>query len=229
LNSQGGIRQYYEEQYKERPGRRTGGSLKRVHSNLRGMHIKRGDRVIDIGCGLGTTGSYLADRGAIPFGIDISYGAARATFQSGGYAATSQANAECLPFADLSFDGAAFMGTLEHFIDPAEALREANRVLKPGAKICFVVPNSSFFLFKFFGGTGQPHEIPRTCKGWRQLFEREGLRVETVYRDVGPGVFDGGSLLRGALRRFVLFFSNLLPIHYTYQFVFICHSLPAGI
>ena len=227
MKSQDVIRQYYEEQYRERSRRRIGGSLKRVHSNLRGMHIERGDRIIDIGCGLGTTGLYLAGLGAIAFGIDISFEAARTTFQSGGYAATLQANAEFLPFADLSFDGATLLGTLEHFIDPAKALREANRVLKPGAQVCFVVPNGNFLLFRLFGGTGQPHEVPRTYEGWRELFEREGLRVETVYQDIGPGVFDGGSLLRGVLREFVLFFSSSLPRHYTYQFVFICRSLPA--
>jgi cyclopropane fatty-acyl-phospholipid synthase-like methyltransferase len=115
-NSQDVIRQYYEEQYRERLGRRTRESLKRVHSNLRDMHIKCSDNVIDIGCGLGTVGLYLMERGAMTFGIDISFEAARAISQWGGYAAASQANAEILPFADLSFDGATFMGTLEHLL-----------------------------------------------------------------------------------------------------------------
>jgi SAM-dependent methyltransferase len=223
LKSQDVIRQYYEERYRERLRRGTGGSLRRVRSNLRGMHIKRGDSIIDVGCGLGTVGSYLMDRGAIAFGIDISFEAARATSLSKDYAAVIQANAESLPFADLSFDGATFMGTLEHFVDPVKALRAVNQVLKPGAQICFVVPNSEFFLFKFFGGTGQPHEVPRTYEGWGQLLEMEGLKSEEVYRDIGPGVFEGG-ILRGVPRKLVLLLSNLLPLRYTYQFVFICRK-----
>lgn len=187
------------------------------------MHIKRGDNIIDVGCGLGTVGSYLMDRGAIAFGIDISFEAVRATSLSKDYAAVIQANAESLPFADLSFDGATFMGTLEHFVDPFKALRAVNQVLKPGAQICFVVPNSEFFLFKFFGGTGQPHEVPRTYEGWGQLLEMEGLKIEEVYRDIGPGVFEGG-ILRGIPRRLVLLLFNLLPLRYTYQFVFICRK-----
>jgi hypothetical protein len=71
-----------------------------------------------------------------------------------------------------------------------------NRVLRPGAQACFVVPNSEFFLL---------------------------LKVERVYRDIGPGVFEGG-LLRGVLRKLVLLLFNLLPLHYTYQFVFICRK-----
>jgi SAM-dependent methyltransferase len=227
LKSQEGIRQYYEERYyREKLAGITGRSLRRVRSNLRGIHIERGARFIDVGCGLGTTGLYLARQGAISFGIDISLEAVRSTFQSRGYAAVLQANAEFLPFADLSFGGATFMGTLEHFIDPVKALHEVKRVLTPGTQICFVVPNSDFFLFKFLGGTGQLHEAPRTYEGWHQLFEKEGLRIEAVYRDIGPSVFEGG-IWRGVLRRLVLFAFNLLPIHYTYQFVFICRSLPA--
>jgi SAM-dependent methyltransferase len=169
---------------------------------------------------------YLAEQGATPVGIDISLEACRAAFESGGYLATSQANAELLPLVNRSSDAAVFMGTLEHFISPENALREAIRVLKPGAQLCFVVPNSSFLLFRLFGGTGQPHEVPRTCEGWRELFERAGLGIEMVYRDTGPGVFEGRKLLRGLMRRLLLSFSNLMPLRYTYQFVFICH-IPA--
>lgn len=226
LKPQDVIRQHYEEVYKGGLGRRIRGNLRRVHSNLRGMRIKPGDRFLDVGCGLGTTCLYLARRGAEVFGIDISFESARLTSRSERCGAVSQANAEFLPFADISFDGATFMGTLEHFIDPVKALCDANRVLKPGAQICFVVPNSDFFLFKFLGGTEQPYEVPRTYKGWWQLLEEGGLKTEMVYRDIGPSVFDGRLLLRGVLRKLVLFFSNLLPLRYTYQFVFICRSLP---
>jgi SAM-dependent methyltransferase len=226
LRPQEGIRLYYEEQYRGKL--RTGSGLKRVRSNLRGMDFADGDVVIDVGCGLGATGTYLADRGALAVGIDISFEAARATSQLGEYAAVVQANAESLPFAGPSFDGAVFLGTLEHFLDPARALREVTRVLKPGAHVCFVVPNSDFFLFRFLGGTGQPHESPRTYQEWRRLFEKEGFKIKAVYRDVGPSIFDSGSLVRGILRKFVLISANLLPLRYTYQFVFVFQSPSLG-
>ncbi len=225
-DTQDSLRHYYEEYYGRRGQSRTSRNLARVRSNLRGLRIAAGDRVLDIGCGSGTTGLYLAEQGATPVGFDISFEACRAAFESGGYLSTSQANAELLPLADLSADAAVFMGTLEHFIHPERALREAIRVLKPEAQLCFVVPNSNFVLFRLFGGTGQPHEVPRTCEDWHELFETAGLRIKMVYRDIGPGVLDGGRLLRGWMRRLVLFFSNLLPLRYTYQFVFIC-LLPA--
>lgn len=225
-DTQNSIRHYYEEHYERRRRSEASQNLRRVRSNLRGLRIAEGDRVLDIGCGLGTTGLYLAEQGATPVGIDISFEACRAAFESGGYLATSQANAELLPLVDLSSDAAVFMGTLEHFISPENALREAIRVLKPGAQLCFVVPNSNFLLFRLLGGTGQPHEVPRTREGWHELFEGAGLSIEMVYRDIGPGVFEGNRPLRGLMRRLVLSFSNLMPLRCAYQFVFVCH-IPA--
>lgn len=138
------------------------------------MNVKQGEYILDVGCGLGATGSYLAAQKAIPFGIDISFTTARASSYPNGYKAVLQASAETLPFADLSFDGATFMGTLEHFLDPIKALCEVSRTLKPQEEICFLVPNSNFFLFRFLGGTGQIHEEPTPYEGWCRLFEKTG-------------------------------------------------------
>jgi ubiquinone/menaquinone biosynthesis C-methylase UbiE len=47
-------------------------------------------------------------------------------------------NAERLPFGDASFDSAVMTWTLCSIADPAAALREIRRVLKPGAALFFV-------------------------------------------------------------------------------------------
>jgi SAM-dependent methyltransferase len=46
-----------------------------------------------------------------------------------------QGLAEYLPFADHWFDQVLFVTSLDHFIDPRPALREARRVVKPGGSI----------------------------------------------------------------------------------------------
>jgi ubiquinone/menaquinone biosynthesis C-methylase UbiE len=210
------IQQYYEEYHRARS---RGISLRRVQSNLREFEIQPGDRIIDVGCGLGTTGIYITNQGAKPYGLDLSLEAVRAS--STRYSAVLQADAAALPFCDASYDGATLMGTLEHFVAPDRALREVSRTLKKGAQICLVVPNAHFFLFRFFGGTGQPHEEARSYEEWHQLFETQGLVVQAVYRDIGPGISEGG-WLRGIVRKLALSLFNLLPLRQTYQFVFVC-------
>jgi ubiquinone/menaquinone biosynthesis C-methylase UbiE len=58
--------------------------------------------------------------------------------ESGREASVVQAPAEKLPFEDDSFDTAVFTLVLCTVPDPAAALAEAARVLKPGGKLLFV-------------------------------------------------------------------------------------------
>jgi ubiquinone/menaquinone biosynthesis C-methylase UbiE len=79
-----------------------------------------------------------------------------------------------IPAAGGSFDSALCTAVLEHLEDPAEALREAHRVLKPGAPAIYVTP-----LFWHL------HEEPRdfyryTSFGLRHLFETAGFDVEEI-------------------------------------------------
>ena len=173
---------------------------------------------MDVGCGFGGTSSHVLEAGGKAVGIDLSYGAARCAHKIG--VTSVQANSECLPFRNGSFDKALFMGTLEHFPNPKAALQEAGRTLKTGAKVCLVVPNSRFPLFRYLNGTGQIHETPRSFNEWKKLFAENGFHPESCYSDVGPGWLDRGIL--GIPKRLALAIVNLLPIEFTYQFVIIC-------
>jgi SAM-dependent methyltransferase len=210
------ISRYYDEYFKGTPDK---GSLKRVRNNLKGMEIRPGARFVDIGCGLGATGLYISAEGARAFGLDISSEAARRSL--GRYEAVFQASAEALPVADSSFDGATLMGTLEHFSDSEAALHEVARTVRAQGQVCLVVPNSRFFLFNSLDGTGQPIEATRTYEGWHKFLEAEGLDIDSVRRDTGPSVLEGG-ILRGVVRKIVLLLYSVLPIRHTYQFVFLC-------
>ena len=80
------------------------------------------------------------------------------------------------------------LGSLEHFIEPENALREMMRVAKPDARFLLLVPNAGFLPRKLglYGGTHQVkvREVVRSLHEWNALFERAGLIIETRWRDL---------------------------------------------
>ena len=89
--------------------------------------------------------AWAAHRGARAFGIDISEPTvmqARAAFtRDSGPLRAAAADVRALPFRDASFDAIYSMGTIEHFDETEQAVKEMARVLKPGGRAIIGVPN----------------------------------------------------------------------------------------
>ncbi|WP_405484641.1 bifunctional 2-polyprenyl-6-hydroxyphenol methylase/3-demethylubiquinol 3-O-methyltransferase UbiG [Nocardia sp. NBC_00511] len=100
-----------------------------------------GKKVLDVGCGGGFTTEYLDGRGAVVSGMDPSprlVAAAGAHAEATGKAITySVGRAEALPYEDHSFDVVTCVDVLEHVDNPALAVSEIARVLKPGGIFCY--------------------------------------------------------------------------------------------
>lgn len=80
-----------------------------------------------------------------------------------------------LPFAPASFDAAINVVTLEHIAEPAAAIAELARVLKPGAPLLIVAPHQ-------WEVHQAPHDYFRyTRYGLRYLLEHEGFFVDRVH------------------------------------------------
>jgi ubiquinone/menaquinone biosynthesis C-methylase UbiE len=96
----------------------------------------RGQRVLEVGVGLGADHQRFAEAGAVLTGIDLTERAIRSTgrrFDLFGLDSKLQvADAEQLPFEDASFDLVYSWGVMTHSPDTPAAIREAFRVLRPG-------------------------------------------------------------------------------------------------
>jgi SAM-dependent methyltransferase len=102
-----------------RPGRRGATSFGDLTAKV----------VADIGCGNGTYLRALSEAGAVALGLDLSAGMLRAV--PDGHSDLALADAQSLPLRTGCVDAAIAMHMLYHVPDPALAVREARRVLRP--------------------------------------------------------------------------------------------------
>src|SRR5437899_6789299 len=103
---------------------------------LMGFDQFAGQRLLEVGCGMGTDLLQFARGGAKVTGVDLTPRSIEISRrhllvydQCGDFAIT---DAERLPFADESFDVVYSNGVLHHTPDTAGAVREIHRVLTPG-------------------------------------------------------------------------------------------------
>ena len=100
---------------------------------LRQSGLRKGQRVLDIGCGAGLFCRSAANKGAVVAGIDVAGAMIDMARSRTGSADFHVADMQALPFADGSFDLVAGFNSFQFAADPADALREVRRVMKPRA------------------------------------------------------------------------------------------------
>jgi SAM-dependent methyltransferase len=103
--------------------------------------VPPGSVVADVGCGNGVYLEHLRRRGTNPtvVGFDRSKGMAR---DAARFAPTAVADAQAIPLRDASVDVVLCLHMLYHVPDPARALREMRRVLRPGGHMVMTLNGS---------------------------------------------------------------------------------------
>jgi SAM-dependent methyltransferase len=153
-----------------------------LHVRLRAALAGVGGTVLDAGCG---TGGFLRqlrlhrpDLRAV--GVEWSPQAApRAATKAQTPVARGSVNA--LPFADASFDAAVSADVLCHAaVDPAQALAELRRVLKPGGRL---VLNMPAYMWMMSAHDHRVHNVRRQTAGQTASMLRDAgfVRVRAVY------------------------------------------------
>ena len=94
-----------------------------------------GQKWLDLGCGTGNYTAALAQAGADIVGVDPSEDMLRQAREKYPAMTWTQGQAEALPFADESFDGAITTLTIHLWDNLIKGFQEINRVIKPGGRL----------------------------------------------------------------------------------------------
>ncbi|MDR1489120.1 MAG: methyltransferase domain-containing protein [Desulfovibrio sp.] len=154
--------------------------------------------VLDLGCGAGAALSLLLAEGYQAFGVDENIQPAL-TDRPGCRGRTIRADIARLPLADAKADALLCECVLSLLPDPAAALKEWHRVLRPGGALIM----SDFYL-------REPESLPpldarrdASCPGVSRLNGRGmgGARLSDPRPDglLSPGLSQSGCCLDGAL------------------------------
>jgi len=127
-------------------------------ATLRAVAPKRGERILDLAAGTGTSSMAFVPSGAHVVAADFSRGMIAEGRRRHGNVPNLefvQADATDLPFQDGEFDAVTMSFGLRNVNDPRRALRELRRVTKPGGRIVvceFSHPPSRAFngLYRFY-------------------------------------------------------------------------------
>ncbi len=101
----------------------------------RAVDPRRGERILDLAAGTGTSSVVLARGGVEVVACDLSEGMIAVGRQRHPELEFVRGNAMDLPFEDASFDAVTISYGLRNIPDPVLALREMLRVVRPGGRL----------------------------------------------------------------------------------------------
>jgi len=105
-------------------------------------HVGPGQRVLDVACGTGALTVAVAGRaspGGAVLGLDVNPEMLAVAKRKHPEIEWHEGRAESLPFADANFDAVVSQFGLMFFDDRVAALREMQRVLRPGGRLAVAV------------------------------------------------------------------------------------------
>jgi ubiquinone/menaquinone biosynthesis C-methylase UbiE len=115
-----------------------------AHDLIELAELRPGEHVLDVACGTGVVTRLAAERvgDSAVAGVDVNPGMLEVARNAAPDAAIEwhEASAEALPLGDATFDVVLCQMGLQFFPDRQGALREMQRVLRPGGRVVLNVP-----------------------------------------------------------------------------------------
>lgn len=103
-------------------------------------HVGPGLKLLDCGCATGGLVKMATEEGFDADGLECSHGAVAYAKERLGLKLI-QGKVENAPIPDNEYDVVTLLHIVEHFPDPIQALREVQRILKPGGLLFIETPN----------------------------------------------------------------------------------------
>jgi len=179
-------------------------------AGLDALGALEGKDVIELGCGTGYFGAWLAKRGARVVGIDITPAqletARRLQEETGLDLEFIEGSAEDVPLPDASFDLAISEYGASIWCDPELWIAEASRLLRPGGRLVFLCNSTLSVLCSPDEGKVEERlmrsqadlgriEWPGENEGvnyhlthgeWIRVLRANGLAVEALHERLAP-------------------------------------------
>jgi SAM-dependent methyltransferase len=178
---------------------------------LQRVDVRPGQLVLDIGCGVGAFLRLIAERGALPYGLDASEALLELARARLAGADLRAGDMESLPYEDDTFDLVTGFNSFFFANDIVAALREAGRVAKPGAPVVIQVwgPHAHNDL-EAMKEIARPFMPPRPADAppepdysrpgvLEQLASQAGLTPDTAFDTVWAFEFPDEATMRRAL------------------------------
>jgi ubiquinone/menaquinone biosynthesis C-methylase UbiE len=191
---------------------------------LKLLGASKGQKILDVACGLGRLLEVAAEKELSPVGIDISSVAIDRCKKKLPAIPTYVGNAEDLPFDDQAFDYVTCLGSLERMLDRDKVLQEIKRVLNNSGTICILVRNSNSWKWKFIKKplglvNKEGNQDAMSLEQWVALLESNGLKAINIYCDQWPIMKFKVILSLGLWKKFWNLQSSVFPIKFANEFV----------
>ena len=151
--------------------------------------LKKGNRILDVGCGDGCFAHHVKDKFNEIYGAEIAKEAAFIARKRNVLTSVMDLNSS-LSYKDNTFDAVTCLDVVEHLLDPGTLIEEIYRVLKPDGQLVLTTPNIRNFrnlytlIFKgifpqtspdaFVWGGGHLHFFTR--EDIKNIFKKAGFK-----------------------------------------------------
>ncbi len=134
--------------------------------------MKKGQKLLDVGCGRGDFTRGFKDAGLEVFGLDREKGSSE--ILKGIEVKTADIKNDPFPFDNETFDFVFSKSVIEHLLEPDNFIKECRRVLKPGGRIIVMAPDWQSQIYIYYDD--YTHRHPYTKTSLKDLLDIYGFK-----------------------------------------------------